>query len=129
MSEKDEYEVGYGKPPKKSQWQPGQSGNPKGRPKVIKDFDKLLDQELNQKIQITDKGELRTLTKREVVVKTLVNDALRGDRTAQNLVIKMMRGQQAVEGFEPDAADQEALLALFNRAKDEDERNSEASDE
>ena len=29
----DDYEVGYGKPPKSRQWKPGQSGNPKGRPK------------------------------------------------------------------------------------------------
>jgi len=27
-----DYEVGYGKPPEKSQWKAGQSGNPKGRP-------------------------------------------------------------------------------------------------
>ena len=29
----DEYEVGYKKPPKSGQFQPGKSGNPKGRPK------------------------------------------------------------------------------------------------
>lgn len=26
--------VGYGKPPQSSRWKPGQSGNPKGRPRV-----------------------------------------------------------------------------------------------
>ena len=29
---REKYEVGYGKPPKQSQFQPGQSGNPNGRP-------------------------------------------------------------------------------------------------
>lgn len=29
------YKVGYGKPPKHTQWKPGQSGNPKGRSKKI----------------------------------------------------------------------------------------------
>jgi hypothetical protein len=29
----DDDEVGFGKPPKKHQWKPGQSGNPKGRPR------------------------------------------------------------------------------------------------
>jgi len=28
-----DYEVGYGKPPKSRRFQPGVSGNPKGRPK------------------------------------------------------------------------------------------------
>jgi hypothetical protein len=33
----DPYDIGYGKPPKASQWQKGQSGNPKGRPKTRAD--------------------------------------------------------------------------------------------
>ena len=30
----DDDEVGYGKPPRSTRWKRGQSGNPKGRPKV-----------------------------------------------------------------------------------------------
>ena len=32
----ENYEVGYGKPPKANQFQKGQSGNPSGRPKKMK---------------------------------------------------------------------------------------------
>lgn len=32
----DDYKTGYGKPPKKSQFKKGQSGNPKGRPRNTK---------------------------------------------------------------------------------------------
>ena len=32
---KNREKVGKGKPPKETQWKPGQSGNPKGRPKSI----------------------------------------------------------------------------------------------
>ena len=37
MSDADD-DVGFGKPPKKSRWNKGQSGNPKGRPKAKSDY-------------------------------------------------------------------------------------------
>jgi hypothetical protein len=44
-----DYEVGYGKPPKHTRFKPGQSGNPKGRPKASKDFRSLLHRALFKK--------------------------------------------------------------------------------
>ncbi len=125
MSENEDEEVGYKKPPKASQWKPGQSGNPKGRPKVERDFEKLFDQELSLPVRITDGGGARTTTKRELVVKTLVNFALKGDRPALKLVVGFMKSHVAIEGFEPDPGDREALRALVEQAQLKDDEREE----
>lgn len=76
--------VGYGHPPKKSRFKPGQSGNPKGRPKkepssIEDDFSKVIQKRLKQKvsIQIGDGREKRVslleayfLKYEQVVMKT-----------------------------------------------------------
>jgi len=36
LIERPGYDVGYGKPPAHSRFKPGQSGNPRGRPKGVK---------------------------------------------------------------------------------------------
>ena len=45
------YEVGYGKPPKHTRFQPGQSGNPRGRPKGTKNLKTDLEEELSERVQ------------------------------------------------------------------------------
>src|SRR5262249_2514390 len=46
------YAVGYGNPPQATQFKPGQSGNPGGRPKGSKNFASLIESELNKRIDI-----------------------------------------------------------------------------
>ena len=83
----------------------------------FKDFDKLLDQELSQTIRITDNGQTLPMTKRELLIKTLVNGALKGDRAALKLVFGFMKTQHTVEGFVPDASDHAALMALMEKTQ------------
>lgn len=113
MTDQHEYEVGYKKPPKQTQWKPGQSGNPNGRPRKIKDFEKLLDIELSKEITITEGGKQISISKREVLLKSLVNDALKGDLRAMKMVLPFMVSQQSITGFEPDAADRQAFEQLM----------------
>ena len=47
---KDNYDVGYKKPPKNTQFKPGQSGNPKGRPKKPTNIHEALIDNLGKKI-------------------------------------------------------------------------------
>ncbi|MBL4590375.1 MAG: hypothetical protein JKY96_00295 [Phycisphaerales bacterium] len=124
-----DHAVGYRKPPKESQWKPGQSGNPKGRPKKIKDFYKLIDIELDETIRINDGGEIRLMPKRQIIVKALVNDALQGDARARKLILPILMKQQTVEGFEPDAADREAFAKVMKSFQTRETCREETTDE
>lgn len=77
-----DYENGYMKPPVDKQFQPGQSGNPKGRPKGTKNFYKLLDGILGQKIQMIQDGKQVKINKKTAILLQAANKAVKGDLKA-----------------------------------------------
>ncbi|MDB5660460.1 MAG: hypothetical protein JWS10_3075 [Cypionkella sp.] len=88
---KASYEVGFGKPPQHSQFQRGQSGNPRGRPKGATGFDAALIRELEAKIIVTEGGARTTMSKGEAAAKRLVEKALKGDMPALRYVAETDR--------------------------------------
>ena len=58
---------GWGRPPKLTRWKPGQSGNPKGRPRPKKNQSTFLQETLERKLQIEERGEVRTITALEAI--------------------------------------------------------------
>src|SRR3989304_5680992 len=100
------YEVGFGKPPQHTRFRPGQSGNPRGRPKGTKNLKTDLLEELGEKILVHEGGQARKLSKQRAVVKTLVNRTLKGDARAPNsLLPMMMRLLDTGEGSEPERSE------------------------
>jgi hypothetical protein len=96
------YEVGYGKPPEHTRFQPGQSGNPKGKPKGAKNLATIVDNAIKEKVVVTENGKRRKRTKMEVAVKQVVNKAVIGDQKAFAQLIPLV---QSNEGrAEADAA-------------------------
>jgi Family of unknown function (DUF5681) len=92
----DPYTVGYGKPPKKSQFKKGQSGNPRGRPKKWVSpkeplsFEKAFIAELKSKITISEAGRTKKITMLEALAKSLVTHALKGDKAAMRYVLAQL---------------------------------------
>lgn len=76
MAEKSD--VGYGKPPKKSQFKKGESGNPKGRPKGSLSFKTLMKKQLERTYEITDEGRRVRVTGAELLARQTFKKALDG---------------------------------------------------
>lgn len=85
-----DYEVGYGKPPRRTRFQPGQSGNPRGRGKGTKNLKTDLREELAEKIVVREGEHARTMSKQRALIKTLVAKTLKGDIRAGSMVINLM---------------------------------------
>lgn len=81
--------VGYGRPPVSTRFKPGQSGNPKGRPKGSKNMLTLLREELDQKITVTSDGRRQRMSKARVAVRRQVDQAVLGDPKAFATVMKL----------------------------------------
>jgi hypothetical protein len=79
---------GSGKPPRPTQFQPGRSGNPAGRPKVGKDHASVVHNVMDTKIPITVNGRQRMVGGFEAVVLRLRQDAMNGKPQA----IKQLMG-------------------------------------
>jgi hypothetical protein len=55
----------YRRPPEATRFKPGQSGNPKGRPKGSRNFSTAIEKELNARVVVNENGKRRTITRRD----------------------------------------------------------------
>lgn len=113
----DEYEVGHGKPPKHTQFKPGESGNPKGRPKGTKNLATDLSEELAEMIVVNEGGRQLKISKQRAMIKSLLAKALKGDTRAATVLLKLLiDAEQAITRnaiAEALSEDDQAILARF----------------
>ena len=84
------YEVGFRKPPRRTQFQKGRSGNPKGRPRRNISLKHVLKEMLNEQIPISENGQRKKVSKLEVMSKQLVNKAAGGDFRSIKLLLNLI---------------------------------------
>jgi hypothetical protein len=99
--EKNDYEVGYKRPPIPTRFKKGQSGNPSGKPKKISqelDPGKILQSIDNEEMIVKIDGRAKRMRKAEISFRQLFNKAIKGNLTDARLIAKM-----AAKYFGPEA--------------------------
>ena len=86
------YKPNYRKPPNATRFKPGQSGNPKGRPKGVRNFETDLDEALRALVEVKTNGGVRRITMQKALLQTLAEKARDGDlRAIQHLTSLILR--------------------------------------
>ena len=90
-----DYEVGYRRPPRHTRFEPGRSGNPRGRPSRSKNLSTLLNEALSEPVIVVENGRRRTIDKRRAIVTQFVNRSAKGDLKALQILLPMLRDIEA----------------------------------
>jgi Family of unknown function (DUF5681) len=79
------------RPPRKGQFQPGQSGNPRGRPKGSRNIRTYVHELLGAKIPVIEGGKTRHIPRAEAIAIQLVNLAAKGDPKGLAAILSLTR--------------------------------------
>ena len=121
--------VGYGCPPVSGQYNPGQSGNPKGRPKGRKNFTTILVDVLASKITVRGKNGPRKLSKLEAMVEVQVNEALAGNSNAFARIFQIAEKVEAFKWQPPEINHRALFQSAIEKLDRSIARQANARDE
>jgi hypothetical protein len=116
------YTVGYARPPASTQFQPGQSGNPKGRPKGTRDASSMARDALERTVNVKVKRTWRKMTVRKAAYLRLGEKAVAGDAKALDFLSSLESeehppGPDHAEGDRSAAKDLAILQDFFDRRR------------
>lgn len=86
----NDQEGGYNRPPLSGRFKAGQSGNPKGRPKGSRNLKTDLTSMMKRRVQIREDGQQRLVTRQELVLLRLFEQAAKGDTKACTQLFSMI---------------------------------------
>lgn len=118
----DETGPGYKNPPKATQFRPGTSGNPGGRPRGSRSILVELQEELLQEVTVGDV----TLTKQALVARSLVNAAIKGNLRAIECVLRLNKNE--TEGTPESEASLTPAIEKYLARKNENQQENPRKD-
>jgi Family of unknown function (DUF5681) len=85
----DDYKVGYGRPPRETQWKSGQSGNPRRKPpQPTENVVDIVDRLLLSQVRLSLNGEVTNVTALEAIVSQLQLKEMAGSARASRILLK-----------------------------------------
>ena len=84
---KEDYDVGYCKPPAAHRFKHGNKANPKGRKKGARNRKVVIREVLFEAVTVREGGEIRQMSALEAVLKKMLSKALAGDNKAALTII------------------------------------------
>ncbi len=113
----NDFTVGYRRPPLHSRFRPGQSGNPRGRQKGVRNFATDVRKTLKAPVSLNEKGKTKRVSTQEAMLLRLREKALNGDPRALDQLIRLAQifsdegPSDALGGQDMTAEDREILDA------------------
>jgi|SRR6516165_5709704 len=116
------YAVGYARPPASSQYQPGQSGNPQGRPKGVRNASSMARDALERTVNVKVKRSWRKMTVRKAAYLRVAERAAAGHANALDYLLSLESEERApgsdqAEAQRSAAKDLAILQDFFDRRR------------
>jgi len=115
------YKPNYRKPPKATRFKPGQSGNPKGRPKGVRNFETDLDEALRALVEVKTNGGVRRITMQKALLQTLAEKARDGELRAiqhlSSLILRLMDSRSEAPATVLESNDRAILDEYYEERK------------
>ncbi len=115
-----DYVVGYGRPPVHARFQPGRSGNPKGRPKGAKGLNTLARELLTRRVPVRTASGEKSMHRIEAVLHKTFELALKGNPRAMSQILSLYaqavpekKAPESVSAVEDLTATDLAILEEF----------------
>ena len=86
-----DHAVGYARPPKHTQYKPGQTGNLRGRPKKRASIQDTVTEVLFEKIEVRVGERTQKITSLSALMRTTINRAIKGDYKFVMAVLAFIR--------------------------------------